>query len=80
MIFDSEGRNVFRMVLPDREVRFQITPNGLYYFNAADRDNIVMLLNMVTETREGFTHRDYEGGPGSAESDEPTGVPVGTGL
>ena len=49
------------MVLPDREVRFQIIPNGLYYFNAADRDNIVLLLNMVSENREGSTQREYEG-------------------
>ena len=30
VIFDSEGRNLFRMVLPDREVKFQLSPNGLY--------------------------------------------------
>ena len=37
VIFDSEGGIFFRMVLPDREVRFQLIPNGLYYFGAADR-------------------------------------------
>ena len=37
MIFDSEGGIFFWMVLPDREVRFQLIPNGLYYFGAADR-------------------------------------------
>ena len=47
VIFDSEGRNFFRMVLPDREVKFQLSPNELYYFDAADRENGVLLLNMV---------------------------------
>ena len=37
VVFDREGRIVFSMVLPDREVRFQIIPNGLYYFDVADR-------------------------------------------
>ena len=50
------------MVLPDREVKFQISPNGLYYFNAADREDSVLLLNTVSENREGFTRREYEGG------------------
>ena len=49
------------MVLPDREVRFQLSPNGLYYFNAADRENSVLLINKVSNNREGFTRRQYEG-------------------
>ena len=49
------------MVLLDREVRFQISPNGLYYFGAADRENSVLLLNTVSENQEGFTQRGYEG-------------------
>ena len=61
VIFDSEGGNFFRIVLPDREVRFQLSPNGIYYFDATDRENIVLLLNTVSENREGFTHREYEG-------------------
>ena len=28
VIFDSEGRNCFRMVLPDRGVKFQFSPTG----------------------------------------------------
>ena len=28
VVFDSEGGNIFRMVLPDREVIFQLIPNG----------------------------------------------------
>ena len=61
MIFDSEGVNFSRMVLPDREGIFQISPNGLYYFDVADRENSVLLLNRVLENREGFTRREYEG-------------------
>ena len=49
------------MVLPDREVRFQLSPIGLYYFDAAERENIVLLLNMVSENWEGFTRREYKG-------------------
>ena len=61
VIFDSEGRNFFRMVLPDREVKFQLSPNGLYYFDAADRENGMLLLNTVSENRKVFTRREYEG-------------------
>ena len=49
------------MFLPDRDVRIQLSPNGLYYFDAADRENRVMLLNTVSDNREGFTRREYEG-------------------
>ena len=49
------------MVLPDREVIFQLSFNGLYYFDAADRVNIVLLLNTVSENWEGLTRREYEG-------------------
>ena len=61
VIFDSEGGNFFRMVLPDRKVKFQLSPNRLYYFYAADRENGVLLLKMVSENREGLTQREYEG-------------------
>ena len=47
------------MVLPDREVKFQLSPNGMYYFDAADRENSVLLLNTVSENREVFTQREY---------------------
>ena len=39
------------MVLLDREVRFQLSHNGLDYLNSADRDNIVLLLTTVSENR-----------------------------
>ena len=48
VIFDSEGGNFFRVVLRDREVKFQLSTNGLYYFDAADRENGVLLLNTVS--------------------------------
>ena len=48
VIFYSEGGNFFRMVLQDREVKLQLSPNGLYYFDAADRENGVLLLNTVS--------------------------------
>ena len=57
VIFDSEGGGSFRTVLLDREVRFELSTNGLYYFDAADRENSVMLLNTVAENREDFTWR-----------------------
>ena len=49
------------MVLPDQEIRFQLSPNGLYYFDAADWENNVLLLNIVTKNWEGFMRQDYEG-------------------
>ena len=47
VVFDSKGGNCFRMVLPDREVLFQLSTNGLYYFDSADRENNVLILNTV---------------------------------
>ena len=49
------------MVLPDREVMFQLSPNGIYYFDAADREISMLLLNTVSDKREGFTQREHEG-------------------
>ena len=61
VVFNSEGGNFFRVVLLDREVRFQLSPNGIFYFNAADRENRIILLNTFSDNREGFTRREYEG-------------------
>ena len=61
VISNSEGEIFFRMVLPDREVKFQLSPNGLYYFDAADRGESVLLLNTVSENSERFTWREYKG-------------------
>ena len=61
MVFDREGRNFCRIVLPEREVRFQLRHNGLYYFDTADRENSVLLPKTVSENREGCTRRKYEG-------------------
>ena len=61
VIFDSEGGIFFRMVIPDREVIFQLSTNGLYYFDAAYRENSMLLLNTVSKNRGGFTRTEYEG-------------------
>ena len=60
-VFDSDGGNVFRMVLLNREVRFQLSPNRLYCFDVTDQENIVLLINTVSENRERFTRWQYEG-------------------
>ena len=39
---------------------FQLSPNRLKYFDGEDRENSFLLLNTVSENREGFTRRDYE--------------------
>ena len=49
------------MVFPDKEVRIQLISNGLYYFDAADRENIFLPLNKVSENRDGFAWREYVG-------------------
>ena len=63
------------MVLPDREIRFQLSPNGLYYFDVADREKGVLLLNTVSENREGFTRREYEGAQESRRAMHLLGFP-----
>ena len=68
------------MFLLDREVIFQLSPNGLYYFDVADRENSVLLLNMVSEKGGSIYMEGLRGGSGSAESDAPTRIPVGAGL
>ena len=49
------------MVLLDREVIFQLILNRLYYSESAYREIIVLLFNSLSENREGFTQREYEG-------------------
>ena len=61
VVFICEGRNYFRMVLPDREIRFQLIPNRLYYFNAIDWENTVLFFNMVTDNMEVFMWQEYKG-------------------
>ena len=65
------------MVLLDREVRFQLSPNGLYYFDAKDRENSVLLLNTVLENQEGFTQREYKGPREAWQAMQLLGVPSG---
>ena len=58
VFFNIEGRIFFSMVILDREVSFHLSPNGLYYFDAADRENSALLLNTVSENQEWFTRRE----------------------
>ena len=51
VVFDFKGRDFFRMMLSDHEIRFQLSPNGLYYSDAVDQENNMLLLNMVVENR-----------------------------
>ena len=41
-------------------MRFQLSPNGLYYFDATDKENSVLLLKTESENQENFTGREYE--------------------
>ena len=47
LFFDSKVGNFFMMILPDRENIFQLIPNRLYYFDATDWENRLLLLNTV---------------------------------
>ena len=42
------------MLLPYREVKFQLIPNGLYYFDTTYREKSVLILNTVSENGEGL--------------------------
>ena len=61
VVFDSEGGNAFIMILPEGEIKFQLIPNGIYYFGTSYKENIALLINTVVENREGFTRQEYEG-------------------
>ena len=61
MAFDIEVGNFFQIILPDCDMRFQLSPNRLYYFDAAYQENNVLLLNRVTENMKDVTQREYEG-------------------
>ena len=58
VVFNIEGRICFRMVILDREVSFHLSPNGLYYFDTADRENSALMLNTVSDNRDWFTRRE----------------------
>ena len=57
-------------------MRFQLSPNRLYYFDAADRENSVLLLNTVSENREGFTQRECEGAQEARRAMHLLGLPL----
>ena len=47
------------MMLPGREVVFNVSTNGLYYHNTVDP--AIVLVNKVAENHKGFTCQEYEG-------------------
>ena len=49
------------MVPADREVSFHLSPNRIYYFDTVERENIVLMLNTVSENWECFLQREYDG-------------------
>ena len=59
VVFDSESGNCFWMMLPGREVVFNMLMNGLYYHDTVDC--AIVLFNTVAENCEGFTCREFEG-------------------
>ena len=58
-MYDSMEGNKFIVVIPDKEVLFNDSHNGLYYHGLEDGD--LVLFNMVEENREGFSCRDLSG-------------------
>ena len=75
VVFNSKGRNFFRMFLLDRELRFQLSSNGLYYFDAADRGDRVLVINMVLENQEDFTQKEYKGSRKARQAMHKLGLP-----
>ena len=55
MVFDGEVKIFFRVILPYREVMFELSPNILYYFDSVDQESSVLLINTVSENHEVFT-------------------------
>ena len=53
--FDSIEVNCFRLMLPGREVVFNVSDNGLYFHDTVDR--AIVLTNMVEENCEGFNRQ-----------------------
>ena len=58
MACDSDGGNFFRMMLTNQEIQFQLIPNVLYYFDAVDWENNMLLLKTGADNREGFTWQE----------------------
>ena len=56
VVFDSESRNFFRMMLPGRDFVFNVLTNYPYYHNTVDR--AIVIVNTVVENRKGFTRQD----------------------
>ena len=73
VVFDSEDVNCFRMMLPVREVVFNVSMEGLYYHDTVDR--AIVLVNTMPENRKGFTCQEYEGAKTSRRTLELVGYP-----
>ena len=58
VVFDSKYRNCFHCMLLDRKVVFNVSTNGLYYYNNVD--HAIMLTNTVEENREVFNFQEKE--------------------
>ena len=68
------------MVLPDREVRLQLSPKRAVLFRRGrQREQRAAIKHGVGELGRLYTKR-VRGGTGSAEIDAPSGVPAGAGL
>ena len=71
---------IFRMVLPDREVRFQLNPNRLYYLNNAKQIEQSPSKQYSVGEPQMVYAEIVQGGPRGTAIDASAGVPVGAGL
>jgi hypothetical protein len=55
--YDSAAGDNFVVSKPDKDVIFAGSPSGLYYHDTTNR--AVVLVNTVTQNREGFTDREF---------------------
>ena len=51
--------------MSNREIIFQVIPDGLDYHDTSDRTSNVLLMNMVADNEEGFNDHDIVGDRGS---------------
>jgi hypothetical protein len=75
IIYDNTNGNFFRLIMPNREILFQLSPSGLYYHDAADRMENVILVNTVAKNREGFTNKEFQGARAARRASQLLGFP-----
>ena len=78
VVFHSESRNCFMMMLTEREVVFNVSTNSFYYHGTVDR--AIVIVDTVEENHEVFTRRYYEGAKAVRRALGLMGFPVGVGL